>query len=293
MLPLLELLQDGQPRQVGQIYSALADRFHLTTEERVEVLPSGLQSRFENRVGWACTYLKKAKLAVSPKRGTYEIAARGKEVLAQRPTRIDLRFLDQYEEVREFRKSSQATEDKEQKTEVSTQTPEEILEVGYQTLRASLAQEMLDRIRQASPAFFEKLVIELLLKMGYGGSKQDAGSAIGRSGDGGIDGIIKEDKLGLDVIYVQAKRWGSTTVGRPDVQAFAGSLEGFRARKGVFITTSQFSGEAGQYVTHIEKKIVLIDGHQLSELMIDHGLGVTTVVTYEVRRVDTDYFSEE
>jgi restriction system protein len=173
-----------------------------------------------------------------------------------------------------------------------SETPEEILQKAYQTLRNSLAQELLDHIRQASPSFFEQLVVDLLLKMGYGGSRLDAGSAIGRAGDEGIDGIIKEDKLGLDVIYIQAKRWNST-VGRPDIQAFAGALEGHRARKGVFITTSQFSAEARDYVSRIERKIVLIDGQQLSDLMIEHDLGVTTKYTYILRKIDSDYFSEE
>ncbi|MBC6937830.1 MAG: hypothetical protein DWB42_18655 [Chloroflexi bacterium] len=172
-----------------------------------------------------------------------------------------------------------------------TNTPEEILEASYQDLRTDLAKELLERVKACSPRFFEKLVVDLLLAMGYGGSRKDAGAAIGQSGDGGIDGIIKEDRLGLDIVYVQAKRWDGT-VGRPVVQAFAGSLEGFRARKGVFITTSTFSKDAREYVERIEKKIVLIDGEQLAQFMIDYGIGVTEVATYTVKKADQDYFGE-
>jgi restriction system protein len=292
-LPLLELLKDGKPHPFQELRPLLADHFRLTDEERNELLPSGRDRRFDNRAGWARTHLKKAGLIINPQSGVYQITARGLDVLNSKPGKVDLHFLDQYEEHREFRKRKQpAPGNGDSENERTDQTPREILERAYQTLRISLAQELLERIKQASPSFFERLVVELLLKIGYGGSRHDAGQAIGRSGDGGVDGIIKEDKLGLDVIYIQAKRW-QNTVGRPDVQAFAGSLEGHRARKGVFITTSQFSNDARDYVSRIEKKIVLIDGQQLSELMIDHDLGVTTEDAYIVRRVDLDYFSEE
>ncbi len=293
MLPLLTLFQDGQPKTIGEMNANLAAKFNLTPEEQAELLPSGGQSRFENRVGWARTYLKKAALLQRVRSGVYQITHRGAEVLAAAPAKIDLHYLSQYAEIIEFRRrKNHVVEVNDPEADESSQTPKEILEKAHQTLRSALAQEILERIRQAPPSFFEQLVVELLLKMGYGGSRQDAGSAIGRSGDGGIDGIIKEDKLGLDVIYIQAKRW-TNTVGRPDVQAFAGSLEGHRARKGVFITTSQFSSEARDYVSRIEKKIVLMDGQQLSELMIDHDLGVTTEDVYVVRKIDSDYFNEE
>lgn len=294
MLPLLELLEDGMPHNVQELRPILEDHFHLTEEERSEVLPSGGQRRFDNRIGWSRTHLKKAGLISNPQSGIYQITPRGKEVLNSKPAKIDLHLLDQFEEHLEFRKRKPTVPGNviPPENEQSAQTPKESLEKAYQTLRNSLAQELLEKTRQVSPSFFEQLVVELLLKMGYGGSRHDAGQAIGRSGDEGIDGIIKEDKLGLDVIYIQAKRWQGT-VGRPDVQAFAGSLEGHRARKGVFITTSQFSAEAKEYVSRIERKIVLIDGQQLSELMIDHDLGVTTEDTYIVRRADFDYFSEE
>jgi restriction system protein len=284
------------PHRVRELIPVLEDHFGLTEEERNELLASGTQKRFENRIGWARTHLKKAGLLINSQSGVYQLTERGKEVLDSKPSKIDLHFLDRFEEHVEFRKRRASPQGNGQpeleSIEPTSQTPKEILEKAYQTLRSSLAQELLEQIRQASPSFFERLVVELLLKMGYGGSRQDAGQAIGRSGDGGVDGIIKEDKLGLDVIYIQAKRW-QNTVGRPDVQAFAGSLEGHRARKGVFITTSQFSAEARDYVSRIEKKIVLLDGQQLSELMIDHDLGVTTEDSYIVRRVDLDYFGEE
>lgn len=296
LLPLLELHRGGMPHRVRELIPALEDHFGLTAEERSELLASGTQKRFENRIGWARTHLKKAGLLINSRSGVYQLTERGKEVLDSHPSKLDLHFLDRFAEHVEFRKRKVSSPGNGQPElepiEPTSQTPKEILEKAYQTLRSSLAQELLAQIRQASPSFFERLVVELLLKMGYGGSRQDAGQAIGRSGDGGVDGIIKEDKLGLDVIYIQAKRW-QNTVGRPDVQAFAGSLEGHRARKGVFITTSQFSAEARDYVSRIEKKIVLLDGQQLSELMIDHDLGVTTEDSYIVRRVDLDYFGEE
>lgn len=295
MLPLLNVLGDGAPHRVQELKPLLEDHFRLTEDERNELLPSGSQKRFDNRIGWARTHLKKAGLISNPQSGIYQITERGKNVLESNPSKIDVHFLDQFEEHREFRtakRSPISPREDQVDVEPSQQTPKEILEKAYQTLRSDLAQELLEKVRIASPSFFEKLVVELLLKMGYGGSRQDAGQAIGKAGDEGIDGIIKEDKLGLDVIYIQAKRWQGT-VGRPLVQAFAGSLDGHRARKGVFITTSQFSAEAQDFVSRIEKKIVLIDGQQLSELMLDHDLGVTVEDTYIVRKIDFDYFSEE
>jgi restriction system protein len=293
MLPLLQMFRDGEAKTTTQMYAELGDHFGLSEQERAERLPSGNQTRFQNRVGWARTHLKKAGLLERIGSGLYKIAPRGRDVLANAPPKIDVHFLDQFEEHLEFRKARKPKiESLEADAEHTDQTPKEILEKAYQTLRDSLGEEILEKVRQAPPIFFEQLVVELLLKMGYGGSRQDAGSAIGRSGDGGIDGIIKEDKLGLDVIYIQAKRWAAT-VGRPEIQAFVGSLEGHRANKGVFITTSHFSGDAKDYVTRIGKKIVLIDGEQLSEMMIDHDVGVTTEDSYVVKRIDSDYFIEE
>lgn len=293
MLPLLEMFRDGEAKTTTQMYSELADHFGLSEPERTERLPSGNQTRFQNRVGWARTHLKKAGLLERIGSGLYKIPPPGREVLISAPAKIDIHFLDQFEGHLEFRKARKPkNETQEPEPEQAAQTPKEILERAYETLRGSLGEEILEKVRQAPPIFFEQLVVELLLKMGYGGSRQDAGSAIGRAGDGGIDGIIKEDKLGLDVIYIQAKRWAST-VGRPEIQAFVGSLEGHRANKGVFITTSHFSPDAKDYVTRIGKKIVLIDGEQLSEMMIDHDVGVTTEDSYVVKRLDSDYFAEE
>jgi len=292
MLPLLKVLGDGQEHTLGEMIEILAQQFNLTQDERREILQSGNQARFDNRVGWARTYLKKARLVETTGRAKFRITQRGVEALKGKPNRIDAKFLKQYPEFREFQSLSRqhAGEDEDEKK--VTQTPEEVLEASYQKLRRDLAQDLLERVKKSPPRQFENLVVDLLLAMGYGGSRKDAGEAIGQSGDGGIDGIIKEDKLGLDVVYIQAKRWEST-VGRPVVQAFAGSLEGQRARRGVLITTSQFSQDAKDYVTRIEKKIVLVDGELLAQLMIDHDIAVAEVARYTVKRMDLDYFGEE
>lgn len=251
---------------------------------------------FAHRVAWAKAHLKRAGLLDSPTRGTLQITPLGREVLARQPAKINLAFLKQFPHYDWYR--SAVAEGRELSTEVEPEsetgkTPEELLESSYQALRGQLADELLERLKKCSPAFFERLVVQLLVAMGYGGSLADAGHAIGRSGDEGIDGIIKEDKLGLDVICVQAKRWPENTVGRPAVQAFAGSMEGFRAKKGVFITTSSFSRDAQEYVNRTERKIVLIDGKQLAELMIDHNVGVNTGRTFALKRLDLDYFLED
>ncbi|MCP3062834.1 restriction endonuclease [Myxococcus sp. K38C18041901] len=295
MLPVLDRLEDGQPHELRVLREEIAVALKLSEEDRAELLPSGAQSVFDNRVGWAKTYLEKAGLLKSLKRGVFQITERGRKVLASKPAAINNALLVEYAEFREF---TQRPVGDETSTPTSEQrpsgdiTPEEALERAYQDLRKKTEAELLNAVLQASPRFFERLVVELLVKMGYGGSLEDAGKALGRSHDGGIDGLIKEDPLGLDVIYVQAKRW-QNTVGRPDIQAFAGSLEGERARKGVFITASNFSREAKEYVTRIEKKIVLIDGARLSALMFDFGIGVNAVSAYQVKRVDSDFFSEE
>jgi restriction system protein len=294
MLPLLKITGDQQEHGLGEVIDTLALQFELTDADRQEILPSGRQGKFDNRVGWARTYLKKAGLIESTGRARFCITDCGLEVLRSNLVGINTKFLRQYPEFLEFQTTSRQSNkrDDEEEAEEPGQTPEEILESSYQGLRHDLAQELLERVKNSLPRFFENLVVDLLVAMGYGGSKADAGQAVGRSGDGGIDGIIKEDKLGLDVVYIQAKRWEGT-VGRPVVQAFAGSLEGQRARKGVLITTSQFSQDARDYVTRIEKKIVLIDGEQLAQLMIDHNIGVAEVASYVVKRADLDYFGEE
>lgn len=294
MLPLLRYFGDDQEHSLSEAVEAISAEFNLTPEERLQLLPSGTSTYIGNRVGWARTYMKKAGLLESPRRGVVRITDRGKEVLRKKPARIDVKFLDQFPEFIEFRTSRHADEATvvTETPAAAATTPEEALEDAYDRLRATLESELLQRVMTASPAFFERLVIDLLVRMGYGGSFRDAGQAIGRSGDGGIDGIIKEDRLGLDVIYVQAKRWEGS-VGRPEIQKFAGALQGHRARKGVFITTSSFSRDAQEFVERIDSKIVLIDGATLTRFMVDSGVGVSLVTAYEVKRVDSDYFSEE
>ena len=291
MLPLLKLALDKKEHSMQDTIERLAALFNLSESERRELLPSGQQEIFDNRVGWARTYLKKAGLIDSPKRGIFVITEKGLSVLKTNPPKINVAFLRQYPEFVEFQTVKK--ESKEIEEDVSSQqTPEESLEYGYQKLRQALAQDLLNKIKSCSPSFFEKLVVELLVKMGYGGSRRDAGQAIGKSGDEGIDGIIKEDKLGLDVIYIQAKKWEGV-VGRPEIMKFVGALQGQHARKGIFITTSYFTEDAMQYAKKVDSKIILIDGDELSKLMIDHDIGVTRMASYEIKRIDSDYFSEE
>ena len=297
MRPLLELLTDGQDHVVREAYARVADRCGLTEADRQELIPSGTQRLLDNRVGWAKTYLLKAGLLESPRRGVIRITPHGRDALAG-TERIDSKYLRRFPEFVEFQRSD-GSEEREEGTQKSREvvataetTPEELILSGYRQIQAALASDLLDRVRAASPAFFERLVVQLLVAMGYGGSIEDAGKALGKPGDEGIDGIIKEDRLGLDVIYLQAKRW-ERTVGRPDIQQFAGALQGQRARKGVFITTSGFSADAREYAARIDTRIVLIDGVELSRLMIAHGVGVTPVAVYELKRVDSDYFSDE
>ncbi len=292
MLPLLKFLADGGEHSLREAIDSLSDEFSLSEAERTELLASGQQAIFNNRVGWARTYLKKAGLLDSTRRGFFRITDRGKKVLSQGPSRIDVNFLEQFDEFVQFRSiRKEKNHAEEASADATDQTPEESLESAYQKLREGLASEILQITKSCSPAFFELLVVDLLVKMGYGGSRREAGQALGKSGDGGIDGIIKEDKLGLDIIYIQAKRWDGT-VGRPEVQKFAGALQGQRARKGIFITTSAFTKDATDYATLIETKIILIDGARLTELMIDHGVGVATQAIYEIKRIDSDYFAE-
>jgi restriction system protein len=286
MLPLLRHLADGEEHSLRDLTDCLAEECSLTDAERKELLPSGQQPVFDNRVGWAKTYMKKAGLLESPRRGWVRITPRGLDVLKEQPHRIDVSFLERFEEFRTFRAQRRAP------APTHEPSPEESLAQAYETLKQGVLAELLDQVRRASPAFFERLVVELLVRMGYGGSFQEAARAIGRSGDEGIDGIIKEDRLGLDVLYIQAKRWAQP-VSRPEIQKFAGVLQGHRARKGVFITTSTFSKESWEYVEKIDSKIVLIDGERLVELMFEHNVGVSTVGTYPVKKVDSDFFLEE
>jgi len=297
MLPLLEYCAKiGSEVSSNDAIDSISAFFNLTEEELKELLPSGNQSTFANRVGWASTYLKKSGLLESTKRGFYKITLRGKELLLKNPKRIDNSVLKQYPEFLEFKNQKSTlkhlkSEDSEYDLD-SVATPTETLEKAHQYLKNELAKELLEKLKKVNPTRFEEIVVDLLVKMGYGGSISDAGRAIGKTGDGGIDGIIKEDKLGLDVIYIQAKRWDSNPIRRPDVQQFAGALQGQQASKGIFITTSRFTDEAKEYVTKIGSKIVLIDGEQLSQLMIEHDVGVSIVSTYLIKKMDSDYYSD-
>lgn len=294
MLPLLRFAADGSDHTTREAVEVLATEFQLTPAERNELLASGQQAIFNNRVGWANSYLKKAGLLESPRRGALRITARGKQILGDNPTRIDVKYLERFPEFIEFRDASRnnrETTTMESVAVATEQTPEEALELAHQSLRLSLAQDILSRILSCSPTFFERLVVELLVKMGYGGSRRDAGERIGQSGDGGIDGIIKEDRLGLDTIYIQAKRWQGS-VGRPEIQKFVGALQGQRAKKGVFITTSSYTAEAIDYASRIDTKVVLIDGQLLANLMMDFDVGVSVSASYIVKRIDSDYFEE-
>jgi restriction system protein len=293
MLPLLKFAGDQNEHSLREAIERLADEFGLTDEERKELLPSGQQAAFDNRVGWARTYMKKAGLLKSTRRGYFQIAERGLDVLRQNPPGINAAFLRQFPEFVEFQMPQRSKIYEPTEQEISdTHTPEEEIETAYQKVRQGLATELLQTIKSCSPTFFERLVVDLLVKMGYGGTRKDAGRAIGSSGDGGIDGIINEDRLGLDTVYIQAKRWESP-VGRPEIQKFAGALQGQRAKKGIFITTASFTQAAYDYVSRIDSKIVLIDGDLLARLMIDYDIGVATTASYALKRIDSDYFTEE
>jgi restriction system protein len=295
MRAILQLAADGQSHTIRDALDRLATEFGLSDDDRKELLPSGRQEVFTNRVAWAKTHLRMAGLIEAPSRGVFRITDRGQQVLKDNPDRVDLRILRQqpgYLEARDSKKDKNGKKNIQEEAADDPQTPEEKIEAASLALRDSLGEEILAKMKAASPSFFERLVVELLVRMGYGGTRKDAGKAIGRSGDEGIDGIIKEDRLGLDVIYIQAKKW-EATVGRPEIQKFAGALQGVRAKKGIFITTSDFSKEAEEYASRIESKIVLIDGETLWNLMIDFGIGVSTVATYEVKKLDSDYYDEE
>jgi restriction system protein len=295
MLPYLKTVADKKEWAFHDLIETLALKLKVTEDERKTMLQSGAQRIFDNRVGWARTYLKKAGLVESTRRGYVKITSRGLDVLSQNPDIINVKFLKQFPEFIEFQNTKRETNENEtDETQELSETPEELLETAYQKIRKSLAQELINKVVQLPPTFFEKLVVDLLVKMGYGGSLADAGKAIGKTNDEGIDGTIKEDKLGLDIIYIQAKRWQpGSTVGRPEIQKFVGALAGQGAKKGIFITTSSFSKEAWEYQPKNETKIVLIDGEQLAQMMIDHDLGVYPTNKYEIKKVDHDYFGDD
>jgi restriction system protein len=292
MLPLMQIAGDGEEHSLNEILDSLAKTFSLSEQELNELLPSGKQTTFYNRVGWARTYLTKSGLLEMSRRSHYKITERGRVVLKSSPVRIDMKYLEQFPEYKEFRERETPRRKSLEPImrEAETKTPEEVLDDAYQEIRDNLAHELLTHVKNSSPAFFERLVVELLVKMGYGGSRKEAARAVGQTGDEGIDGTIDEDRLGLDTIYIQAKKW-ENVVGRPEIQKFVGALMGKRARKGIFITTSSFTSDAASYVSNIDFKVVLIDGKRMAEFMIDHDVGVTGVTSYQLKRIDSDYFS--
>jgi restriction system protein len=291
-LPVLKLFSDQQEHSRTDFIEQLGKAFGLNQEEMSDTLPSG-QKRFSNRINWALLYLTKSGLLESTRRGYRKITQRGKEVIQSNLLRIDTNYLMRFPEFIKFHPPLKKVSDEPTSPKpIEPLTPEEQLQKVYLELRNELADEILGRLKSCHPSFFERIVIDVIVKMGYGGSRLDAGKVIGKSGDGGIDGIIKEDKLGLDTIYIQAKRWDNT-VGRPEIQKFVGALTGQRAKKGLFITTSTFSNEAMEYASNIDMKVVLIDGETLAQYMIDYGVGVSVAAAYEVKRIDSDYFSDE
>jgi restriction system protein len=302
MLPLLNELADGQEHDLKDLYQALALKLDLSEDDKDELLPSGKQRVYHSRIGWARTYLKKAGLLHTVKRARFIITEDGKNLLAIHPPVINKSMLEQYPSYMEFLQLSKSNAKESSSVpssnllvdEESELSPTEQISVSFKTIQSELVDELLDVIRVGSPKFFETLVVDLMLAMGYGGWSKDSGKATQYTADGGIDGIINEDPLGLETIYLQAKRFSEgNTVGRPDIQAFSGALDMQRARKGVFITTSRFSRDALDYVQRIEKKIVLIDGQQVAEMMIKYNLGVTVKDTYQIKNIDTDYFNED
>ncbi|MBB4661876.1 restriction endonuclease [Conexibacter arvalis] len=298
MRPLLVALDDGDEHAVASIRARLAREFNLTEHDLAEELPSGRAKTFANRVGWATTYLYRCRLIERPRRSVYRIADRGREVLIAEPVRIDLRVLSQFPEFHDFRRprtdSTKPLGDGKVEAADLDATPEERVSGAYRELRSALAEDLLDRILDQTPVFFEQLVLDVLHAMGYGGSRADAAERLGGTGDEGVDGVIREDRLGLDVIYVQAKRWSrERTVKRPDIQQFVGALHGKHAAKGVFITTSSFSRGATDYAASVNSRVILIDGKELAQLMIDYDVGVFVAERFELKKVDSDYFSPD
>jgi restriction system protein len=296
MLPLVKLAADGQEHKISDAIDAIADQFRVSAQEREAMLPSGTQTRLYNRVTWALTYLTKSLLLSKSGRGKFKMGLRGADVLKKSPTRIDNAFLMQFDEFRAFKNkknkaaaavamaNGSAVEEPD-----LTLTPLEQVEGGYRELRETLADELLDRVRVMNPKKFEQLVVDVLVAMGYGGSQLDAAQVVGKSGDGGIDGVIKEDRLGLDMVYVQAKRHDAD-IGPGAIREFVGSLGEHKATKGVFITCGGFTSGAKEAAAKAHFRIVMIDGDQLAEYMIDHGVGVTDYKTYTVKKLDSDYF---
>lgn len=289
MIPVLSALSDGTIKSVRQVYDGVADAVGVSAEDRAVTLANRRDSKFDNRVAWTISHLYRARLLDRPGRGRVEITERGRDVLRNGPSRLTLRFLRTFPEYTELRTPDVVSALSTADVDDTMGSPEEVIDENYRLLRAALAQDVLDRLKRVSPSRFEQIVVDVLVAMGYGGSRDDAGHVVGRSGDGGIDGVIKEDRLGLDQVYVQAKRWEGN-VGGPIVQSFMGSLETFRATKGVLITTSSFTNEARAIVDRVAKRIVLIDGRLLAEYMIEFDVGLALGTTYVIKRIDPEYF---
>lgn len=298
--PILKYSSDGQEHSLDEIRTFLTQQFSLTDEDKAERVPSGTQTKFDNRIYWTKSYFSKAKLIENTKRSHFKITDRGLKFLQKFDSNISINDLKTIEEFKEFNNGNAFISDSttiETKTGIDSlleiKTPLEKLEETYQYIQHELASELLEKIRLNTWQFFEDLVVDLMVKMGYGGSRSKAGESIKRTNDEGIDGIINEDKLGLDVIYLQAKMWKTeTSIGRPEIQKFVGALHGQRAKKGVFITTSSFSKGAIEYVKVIEPKVILIDGKTLTNLMIEFNVGTTTVESYQIKKIDLDYFEK-
>lgn len=297
MLPVLKVATEGETR-VPVAAEKIADWLGLSDAEREELLPSGKQRLLHNRVHWAKFYMSKAGLIASPKRGLFVATDAGKALLDQKPAKVDVETLKGYASFSEFYSQTGTSQEADQAEAIivatsSGSTPEEQIDAASSLLTSALKADLLSRIGEQSPAFFERLIVELLVAMGYGGSHEDAARRLGKSGDGGIDGIIDEDRLGLDRIYVQAKRYApGSSVGRPEIQGFVGSLVGLGATKGVFVTTSSFSKQAQEYARGLQHRVILIDGERFCELMIEFNVGVRRYRSVEVKRVDEDFFAE-
>ena len=296
MLPMLKLMKDGNEHLTSDLISKIADLYKLTDEERIRMQPSGRARLFDNRAHWARKYLKESGLVNATKRAHIQITQRGLDVLNTNPEFINNKFLKQFDEFREFQNISHTENDskvEEEETDLESLSPEDAMENSYKVMNELLAKELLTIIQSKEPSFFETLVLKLLLKMGYGTNDSSSGTVTKKSGDEGIDGVISEDKLGLDKIYVQAKKWkDSTSIGRPEIQKFVGALHGQRANKGIFITTAKFSPDAHDYINKIDPKVILIDGIRLTKFMIEYNVGVQMEKEFFIKKIDTDFFEE-
>jgi restriction system protein len=297
MLPVLSIAEDGIEHRIRDVIERLADDFQLTDVERQHLLPSGRQPTFDNRVHWAKGYLAQAKLLEPTQRGRFRITDRGREVLAANPSRVDNSYLMRFPEFVEFRRRASGTDEPVPEAEppapANGQTPDELLRATMAQIEQGLRKDLLDRVIASPPSFFERLIVSLLLAMGYGGSRQDAGQVVGRTGDGGIDGVIDQDRLGLDRVYIQAKKYGpDNAVSEPEIRAFSGSLGAAKANKGVFVTTSYFTQPAIAFAERHPFRIVLIDGEQLAGLMLRHNVGARIDETLYLKKVDEDFFSD-